>query len=234
MLVTFGCNNSQDDVYLESSQQFNKHLTSYAMNQKFLLNKALTRAGDNASKEVVMEIAQEIDENMQTFKEENKDFLITLDNLTDDEMELMLLEPTHMLSYLEDNFSKKTYKYASDFLNGDLQVDVSHVISDIELTPSEKTFISNLIIASEFIELTENIDNDGLDNPVRSIRDPRQAKMDMCFNDYACDLRECSLNFLGGAISGAAYGPWGSIIGGAVSYALCAYGAKKTYNRCIR
>jgi hypothetical protein len=235
LLITICCSNYHDDVYVDRSQQFNKNLTAYFMNQKALLTKVSTRAGENhASIDEVMQIAQEIDENMQTFKDNNKDLLITLDNLTDDEMELIRLDPDYMLSYLDENFSSKTYKYAADFLHGDLQVDVSQVASDTELSPSEKTFVSNLIIASEFIELTENPYNDELDITIRSTRDPKQETRDLCFDEYVSDLKLCSLSFIGGALSFSTFGPWGAVIGGAVSYGRCAYSAKNAYNRCKR
>jgi hypothetical protein len=161
------------------------------MNQKSLLNEVFTRAGDNnASIDEVMYIAQEIDENMQIFKKQNKDLLITLDNLTDDEMELIRLDPAYMLSYLEENFSNKTCKYAADFLQGDLQVDVSQVVSDAELSPSEKTFLSNLIIASEFVKLVDTTDDAELDTSIRRVSAPKRENRELCFEDYVSDLRD--------------------------------------------
>lgn len=229
-VLVSSCNN--DDLNT-TAPRFNQNLLALNTSQESLLNSIITRAGsDKLSMDDALSIAEKLDCNVQTFKQENIKALSTIENLSSDEIKLMSLDSTYFLSFIRENFSEKTYNYTCDYLKGNLSVTTMQILSDEKLTSTEKTYISNLKTASGFIELMAKVEFG--ETTIRTRADKKQTKEDICLDDYAGDLAGCALDFALGAATGATVGPWGAFAVGAVSYAKCAYDAKQTFNRCMR
>lgn len=118
--ILMSCN-SDNDSYLSEQithEKFDQELNKYANKQSALLSQTLTRASVSISQEEVLEIAETMDANFIEFYKENSEILLEYakKDLSEDEIDLITLDETELLSFIEDNYSQEVYNIVFDFL----------------------------------------------------------------------------------------------------------------------
>lgn len=232
--ILMSCN-SDNDSYLSEQithEKFDQELNKYANKQSALLSQTLTRASVSISQEEVLEIAETMDANFIEFYKENSEILLEYakKDLSEDEIDLITLDETELLSFIEDNYSQEVYNIVFDFLTGEEEsIDIQNIISNDRLNPIEKIAIVNLKNLSDFRDLSAQ----AFEKEIEDLERNNHYSANLCDEELASDLTDCALFPIAGTIVGFFTGG-GTAIMGFVSYAVCSRSAYKSYKKCVR
>lgn len=234
VLVLMACNSDNDSCMSEqiNKDKFSENLNNYANKQNAILSQSLTRASNSISQEEVLQIAETMDVNLIEFYKENSEILLEYAkvDLSEDEIDLITLDETELLSFIEDNYSQEVYNTVFVFLNGEEEsIDVQDIISNDRLNPVEKIAIINLKNLSDFRDLSAK----AFEEEIEDLDGNNRYSANLCDKEFASDMSDCALYPIAGTIVGYFTGG-GTAIMGFVSYAICSRSAYKSYKKCIR
>ncbi|MBR6286823.1 MAG: hypothetical protein IKR18_07550 [Bacteroidaceae bacterium] len=235
----------QQDCDSQQVNSFDEKLKELSTKQHQLLSLYMskTRSGDpdedyvgddEENLDEVEEMAEQLGDLFVSFYKENKTIIQSStpkEVLSEDEIDILVQDESEFNSYLNRNTSKACNDYVKKFLNGGT-IDSEDFINNKSITPFEKTLLvhyENCCIINQLVtSQREERDDDDFDRSVK-------ADLARCDLDLGEDMRDCGLQATGTyLVAMFTCSPAISGFAALVSYASCAGGAKKSYDRCRR
>lgn len=203
----------------------------------------------------LLETAENIDSEMQTFYKENEAYLLTYApnvNLSQDDIELMSMDQDTLVAYINDNFSERFTELAEGILTNSISINIEQIVADNTLNPLEQTILSDLITCEEFQLAMWNKTTTPDDDVLQGGENSTYAE---CADQFRSDLQYCDDQLflqgltiwagtlvggsagtvvlpLVGSISGAAAGGIITGVGALANYVLCVNKSNSDYKQC--
>ena len=228
---------SADEMTAEQRQaekQFETNLQAFDLKQQQLLdNLKGTRAGSGKlSMEEVQNVTLELAENMDAFMQENAEYLASFqqsNDLTEEELELMKLDPEEAYEYFKENSSEAFFNTYADLHEGKV-VNMNNVKQ--ELNPLEYVTLDNVntynMVANMVVGEPTDYSKDNSQN-----EKALEKALEKCEYRYMEDMKICGIAALSAGLLGLAGTPAFSALSAVGTYTVCAIQTKVNYNRCV-